>query len=210
MEVILKNKQYKKVLLEVVKKNIEGSSEENKTLIKRVVSDVKKHFNIDLKFILTYSVTIGGLIGPVHDIISLQLPNLSSFDLSLITIGTIMTYYYNNIDILHNILVKIRDNNLINEFNLMLEKTETLKSVFFDFVKSLGVTFGSMSNILGFTFLLNVLNTLLNFADSNFSDFEAKSFVVGLTGYFGALASKELTMEILTKMIKRFQGEKIN
>jgi hypothetical protein len=92
----------------------------------------------------------------------------------------------------------------------MLEKTETLKSAFFDFVKSLGVTFGSMSNILGFTFLLNVLNTLLNFADSNFSDFEAKSFVVGLTGYFGALASKELTMEILTKMIKRFQGEKIN
>lgn len=210
MEVILKDKQYKKVLLEVVKKNIEGSSEENKTLIKRVVSDVKKHFNIDLKFILTYSVTIGGLIGPVYDIIRLQLPNLSSFELSLITIGTIMTYYYNNRDILHNILVKIRDNNLINEFNLMLEKTETLKSAFFDFVKSLGVTFGSMSNILGFTFLLNVLNTLLNFADSNFSDFEAKSFVVGLTGYFGTLASKELTMEILTKMIKRFQGEKIN
>jgi hypothetical protein len=210
MEVILKDKQYKKVLLEVVKKNIEGSSEKNKTLIKRVVSDVKKHFNIDLKFILTYSVTIGGLIGPVYDIISLQLPNLSSFELSLITIGTIMTYYYNNRDILHNILVKIRDNNLINEFNLMLEKTETLKSAFFDFVKSLGVTFGSMSNILGFTFLLNVLNTLLNFADSNFSDFEAKSFVVGLTGYFGTLASKELTMEILTKMIKRFQGEKIN
>lgn len=210
MEVILKDKQYKKVLLEVVKKNIEGSSEENKNLIKRIVKDVKKHFGLDLKFILTYSVTIGGLLGPVHDIVSLELPNLSSSELSLITIGTIMTYYYNNQNMLHNILIKIRDNNLINEFNLMLEKTETLKDAFFEFVKSLGITFGSMSNILGFTFLLNVLGTLLNFANSDFSEFDTQSFVTGLTGYFGTLASKELTMEILTKMVKRFQGKKID
>lgn len=210
MEVILKDKQYKKVLLEVVKKNIEGSSEENKNLIKRVVSEVKKHFGLDLKFILTYSVTIGGLLGPVHNIVSLELPDLSSTDLSLITIGTIMTYYYNNRDLLHNILVKIRDNNLINEFNLMLEKTETLKNAFFDFVKSLGVTFGSMSNILGFTFLLNVLGTLLKFVKSDFSDLDTQSFITGLTGYFGTLASKELTMDILSKMLKRFQSKKVD
>lgn len=210
MEVILKDKQYKKVLLEVVKKTIEGSSEENKNLIKRVVSEVKKHFNLDLKFILTYSITIGGLIGPVYEIVSLEVPNLSSSELSLITIGTIMTYYYNNQDILHNILVKIRDNGLIKEFNLMLEKTETLKDTFFDFVKSLGVTFGSMSNILGFTFLLNVLGTLLEFADSNFSEFDTTKFVTGLTGYFGTLASKEITTDILTRMIKRFQGKKVD
>ena len=64
MDIILNENQYKKIILEVAKKKIEGSSEENKNLIKRIVSDVKREFKLDLKFILIYSVTIGVLIGP--------------------------------------------------------------------------------------------------------------------------------------------------
>ena len=208
MDVILNENQYKKIILEVAKKKIEGSSEENKNLIKRIVSDVKREFKLDLKFILTYSVTIGGLIGPVYEIVSSSIPSLSSVEMSLISVGVIMTYYYNNVELLNRILIKIRDNGLINEFNLMLEKTENLKLAFLDFVQSLNVTIGSMSNILAFTFLLNVLSTLVNFAENDFTDLETSKLIMSLMGYFGTLASKHITKELLTKMIERFKSKK--
>lgn len=208
MDVILNENQYKKIILEVAKKKIEGSSEENKNLIKRIVSDVKREFKLDLKFILTYSVTIGGLIGPVYEIISSSVPSLSNVEMSLISVGVIMTYYYNNSELLNKILIKIRDNGLINEFNLMLEKAENLKLAFFDFVQSLNVTIGSMSNILAFTFLLGVLSTLVNFAESDFTNLETNKLIMSLMGYFGTLASKHITKELLTKMIERFKSKK--
>ena len=208
MDVILNENQYKKIILEVAKKKIEGSSEENKNLIKCIVSDVKREFKLDLKFILTYSVTIGGLIGPVYEIVSSSIPSLSSVEMSLISVGVIMTYYYNNVELLNRILIKIRDNGLINEFNLMLEKTENLKLAFLDFVQSLNVTIGSMSNILAFTFLLNVLSTLVNFAENDFTDLETSKLIISLLGYFGTLASKHITKELLTKMIERFKSKK--
>lgn len=208
MDVILNENQYKKIILEVAKKKIEGSSEGNKNLIKRIVSDVKREFKLDLKFILTYSVTIGGLIGPVYEIVSSSIPSLSSVEMSLISVGVIMTYYYNNVELLNRILIKIRDNGLINEFNLMLEKTENLKLAFLDFVQSLNVTIGSMSNILAFTFLLNVLSTLVNFAENDFTDLETSKLIISLLGYFGTLASKHITKELLTKMIERFKSKK--
>lgn len=208
MDVILNENQYKKIILEVAKKKIEGSSEENKNLIKRIVSDVKREFKLDLKFILTYSVTIGGLIGPVYEIISSSVPSLSNVEMSLISVGVIMTYYYNNSELLNKILIKIRDNGLINEFNLMLEKAENLKLAFFDFVQSLNVTIGSMSNILAFTFLLGVLGTLVNFSENDFTNLETNKLIMSLMGYFGTLASKHITKELLTKMIERFKSKK--
>lgn len=208
MDVILNENQYKKIILEVAKKKIEGSSEENKNLIKRIVSDVKREFKLDLKFILTYSVTIGGLIGPVYEIIGSSVPSLSNVEMSLISVGVIMTYYYNNSELLNKILIKIRDNGLINEFNLMLEKAENLKLAFFDFVQSLNVTIGSMSNILAFTFLLGVLGTLVNFSENDFTNLETNKLIMSLMGYFGTLASKHITKELLTKMIERFKSKK--
>lgn len=208
MDLVIKESQYRKILLETVKKGIEGSSEENKNIIKNAVASVKKHFGIDLKFILTYSVTIGGLMGPVQQIVQSEIPNISEKNLSLLIVGTIMSYYYNNSDKLNQILRLIRDNGLINEFNLMLEKTSNLKYAFFDFVSSLGVNIGTMSNILAFTFLLNVMSTLLKFAQNDFSEMETEKLIIGMIGYFGTLASKEITQEIVKRMILRFKGKK--
>ena len=98
MDLILTTEQYQKILLESAKQNLENDAEENKEILKKVVKNVKTNFNLDLKFILTYSLTIGGLIGPVFKLMAGELPNLSNEDLSLITAGTIISYYYNNLD----------------------------------------------------------------------------------------------------------------
>ena len=145
MDLVIKESHYRKILLESVKNGIEGSSESNKNLIKNAISNVKRSFGIDLKFILTYSVTIGGLMGPVQEIIKSEIPTLSETDLSLLIVGTIMTYYYNNVEELQRILRLIRDNNLINEFNYMLEKTGRLKDAFFDFVSETEFKFKDFS-----------------------------------------------------------------
>ena len=206
MDLILTTEQYQKILLESAKQNLENDAEENKEILKKVVKNVKTNFNLDLKFILTYSLTIGGLIGPVFKLMAGELPNLSNEDLSLITAGTIISYYYNNSELLQKILIKIRDNHLINEFNLMLSKTEYLKNAFAEFIDSLKVTTGTLSNILAFTFFLNILNVILSLSKSGVSENQIKSLVIGIIGYFGVSISKELLLEVIEKIIKRFRS----
>jgi hypothetical protein len=206
MDVILNERQYKKILFESVKQDVKNNLDENNTILKNVVKKVKTNFDLDLKFILTYSVTISGLIGPVFKLVSGEIPTLSNENISLITAGTILTFYYSNTELLHKILILIRNNNLINEFNVMLSKTEYLKNVFEDFINSLKITIGGLSNILSFTFFLSILNVFTKLSNNAISETEIKTLIFGITGYFGVSISKELLLEMIEKIIKRFKS----
>jgi len=204
MNIILKENQYKVLIFETIKNKFKSKIEEDKSLIEKIVSDVKKDFNLDLKFILTYSVTIAGLINPVYELMSKNYPKIDSSDLSLITVGVIMTYYYNNLELLNKILILIRDKELVDEFENMLSKTEIIKKRFFEFINSLNISLSSFSNILAFTFLLGVLEVLLSFSQTGFSQLELDKFVIGLSGYFATLATKSTIEKLIYKIIKRF------
>jgi hypothetical protein len=89
---------------------------------------VKKQFGIDLEFLLTWGTTIGGLVKPVSDFIKGTYPELSDTNLALICTGVILTYFTNNKKLLSEVIEKIKENGLIFEFDLMLEKSGKLKT----------------------------------------------------------------------------------
>jgi len=207
MDLILNERQYKKLILESSQEKYKNQIEDNKSIIKKVVRNSKKDFNLDTKFILTWSVPIGGLIGPVYNVIHGEMPNLGDKELTLITLGTILSYFYENSDLLRKVLILIRDNGLINEFNRMLTKTENLKNTFSDFLTSIQVTINPISNVLSFTFFLNVLNAIYELTEKGFDSEQITPIILGLIGYFGVKMSTSTISEVTKKMIERFKGK---
>lgn len=206
MDIVLNESQYKSLILESIKNKFEEKSENEKKFLKDIVSTVKKEFDIDLKFILTWSTTIAGLIKPVYELISENHVDLSSSDLALLSVGVIMTFFYSSRDSLHRILQLIREKGLISEFDEMISKTYDLKDAFSDFVSSLGVTIGNLSNILAFTFLLSTLGIINEVAKEGLSDGDLEMIIKSILLYFGTLTTKSIAREILNKMFKRFKN----
>lgn len=206
MEIILSESQYKSLIIESVKDSLKQKSEESKNFVGGVVRDIKNDVGIDLSFLLTWSTSIAGLMEPVYSFISGEHPELSSGQLSLITIGVILTFYFDAKNNLSEILNKIKEEGLVEVFDKMLEKTYNLRDHFLRFVESLGVSLTKLSNILAFTFLISVMNVIYESANSGFNESQQQILISGILSYLGTLTTKSVARKIIKKMFKRFKS----
>lgn len=205
MEIILSESQYKVLIIESVKDSLKEKSEESKKFLGKIVDEVKNDVSIDLSFLLTWSTTIAGLMSPVHEFISGKYPELTSGQLSLITIGAILTFYFDSKKNLGEVIDKIKEEGLVEVFDEMLEKTYLLKDYFTKFIESLGVSITKLSNILAFTFLISVMNVIYESANSGFDESQQQILISGILSYLGTLTTKSAGRQIIKKMFKRFK-----
>jgi hypothetical protein len=100
----------------------------------------------------------------------------------------------------------ITENNLNSEFRDVLNISKELKSVFYDFMESLNITFFKVSNILGFTFLIPLLPYIHELSRGEITSQDINRIVKILLSY-GVITISSVTLkEIITKLIKRFRG----
>ena len=118
----------------------------------------------DLKFLMTWSGTIGGFIGPLNQYIKDQNVEISQANINLIVLGVCAILFYNNEKLISEIVTKIKEKGLIETFELALEKGKELKSALVGFLESIGLTIGSLFAIASFTFLIPILGILNGYA----------------------------------------------
>jgi hypothetical protein len=146
-------------------------------------------------------------MNPVYHLIKDLNPQISDSDLSLIAAGVILTFYYNNKELLGKVLDLLREKNLVDVFDQMLSKTYDLKYAFEDFISSLGVTMSDLTNILAFTFLLNVLGFIRTAAEQGIGEDDFILIAKGLVLYFATNTTKNITFKIVKKIFERFKGK---
>ena len=137
MKVLISQNQYKHLVLESTNSKISNELEKMKSFTKDLLVKSKKQLGFDLKFLLTWGATIGGLMSPVSDFISGEYPELSDKDLTLLTIGCVLTYFTDNREKLNVVLEKIKKEGLVEVFDSMLLKVDELKNTFISFIDSL-------------------------------------------------------------------------
>jgi undecaprenyl pyrophosphate phosphatase UppP len=204
MNIVLTESQYIKILGESVSNEVKEKMESSETLIRSIVQDLKKKFNLDFSFLLTWGAVLGGFINPVSQYVNGKYPELSTSDITLISVGVIMTYFFNNKKKLAVILKLIKDNGLINEFDDALEKAQVLKDAFFDFMRSLGSLTSTIGNMMAYAFLIPILPTLLAMTQNGVSEAKVQFILKSLLGYVGMITSSTALEKIIEKMLKRF------
>lgn len=133
---------------------------------KENLKDTQKMMKFDLKFLLTWSATIGGFMGPLTQYIKDQNVEITEANINLIVVGVCATLFYNNEKLVAELVSKIKEKGLIPVFESALEKGDELKSALMRFLESIGLTVGNLFAIASFTFLIPIIGMLNSYATS--------------------------------------------
>ena len=206
MKIIVKESQYRKILLEERKIGIQKKISELKNFFNDLVDGIKKQIGLDLSFLSTWGVTIAGFVKPINDFIQNKYEGISNQDLILMSVGLVLTYYQSNKDRLKKVLKEIKERDLEKEFNSMLNVSERLKKVFVSFIESLAVPTLKFANILAYTFIIPLIGDLLNLVMGEPESIDPSEIVKRIIGYFTLNIGGEVVKRLLLAIVKRFKS----
>jgi CRISPR/Cas system CSM-associated protein Csm2 small subunit len=206
MRIVITESQKRRILLESTGEELANIMKQGVDSVKYIIDELKNKFNFDLQFLLTWGASVGGFISPIAQFVSGKYPELTDYDIALILLGVISTYYYENKKLIREVYDKINEEGLTKIFKDVLKKSDELKNTFVDFLNSLGVTFHKVSNIFSYSFIIPLIPTLLNITlDGSFDGVDLREVAVRILSYGAVSVSTILFKEIFTKIIRRFR-----
>ena len=204
--IIITEQQRRVILQEMAKNEIDKTIGENDKLLKRIAKEASEQINFDLKILGTFSLSIGGLMGPVEQFLSGEFPEFSPMERSLILAGVAIQYVLDNKKPLSLLLSKIKEKGLYHAYKLALEKTELLKDSFLSFVESLGVSVKKTANIIGYTFLIPLVPLIYQISTSgDFNENQIFEVIKRLSGFVALNVGGISLKELLSLIVKRFR-----
>lgn len=207
MNILINEHQKKFLIVENLSDNFAKDTKKLFDLTKKILSDSSKQLKLNLEFLLTWGASIGGFMGPLNQFLEGKYPELSSIDISLILTGVISILYYDNKDIIKQILIKIKEKGLSKEFNVTLNKAKSLKQTFLDFVSSLNLSVHKLSNIMSYTFIVPLLPMIYDMAQSGSITSEDSDKIAQRILGFGFLTVSGVALkEFIEKIIKKFSN----
>lgn len=205
--ILINESQKQRLILESAGGSMGDIIKENYELVKKVLKMTSKQLNFDLKFLVTWGASLGGMVGPINEFIQGNFPELTDMQISLILTGVITTYYFENKKLMNELYIKFKEDGIFDTFIKVIKKSDELTNTFLDFVGSLGVTFHKITNMMSYAFIIPLLPLLYNMSSntSSITDKEIYETVFRL-GSFGLVAlSGVLIKEIIIKVIRRFK-----
>ena len=208
MRIIITESQKRMIILENIGDDLGSIIKQNAERVKKLVSEVQTQIGMNLQFLLTWGAGIGGFMGPVEDFVRGRFPELTDLQVFLIIVGVISTHLIENKELNKKILDKIKEDGILKQFKISSKKTSELKSVFSDFVQSLGVTFHRITNMLSYTFIIPIIPMIYQMAtDGLVTNSDLKSLATRVIAFTGLTISGIIFKDLITKMVRRFKGK---
>lgn len=209
MDVIISELQKKELIIESKNNQISQITRKCRVFAKSVLEKSEKQTGLDLKFLLTWGTTIGGIMHPLNEFISGEFPTLNESDISLIIVGVLSITFFNNKETFEKIFKIIKEKGFIRPFKSAMSKTSELKTVFIKFIESLNITLHQVSNIVSYAFLIPIIPLIYEISkntniDPHSLEIITKRIVSAISVTISGIAIKEL----INKIIRRFSKGK--
>lgn len=205
MKIISKKQNNSFVILEG-DKNVLPELREIKSFVREIQKKCREQFGTNFKFLSTWGAAIGGIMMPLEQYINTGNFQITETEKFLILIGVSAIIFFENEEKIKKLVKMIEEKGIINIFSQVLQKGEFLRDVFISFIDSLNITLQTLSNILGYAFLIPVLPMLLDFAKSGYSEKELKVLLLRFAYFTSVSISGVALKEVVSKIIKRFKG----
>jgi hypothetical protein len=166
MEITISEDIQRKLITESLMGDLSKALSNIAQIGKENLKDTQRMMKFDLKFLLTWSATIGGFMGPLTQYIKDQNVELTEANINLIVVGVCATLFYNNEKLVAELVSKIKEEGLLPVFESALEKGAELRSALMRFLESIGLTVGNLFAIASFTFLIPIIGILNTYATS--------------------------------------------
>ena len=157
MDFLINESQLRVILQEQDQSKMSDYMKELYSFTSNLVNRAKKTYGLNLKLLLTWGASVGGLVMPLDNFVRTGRFDLTDEQATLILIGVACTYFYDNVKSLKTILTKIKEEGLEDTFKEVLIKSRNLKDSFLKFLKSANVTLGSTLELVTYSFLIPII-----------------------------------------------------
>jgi hypothetical protein len=160
MDFLINESQLRTILQEQDQSKMSNYMKELYSFTSNLVTKAKKTYGLNLKLLLTWGASVGGLVMPLDGFIRTGRFELTEKQATLILIGVACTYFYDNVKTLKTILTKIKEEGLEDTFKEVLIKSRNLRDSFFKFMKSANVVLGSTLELVTYSFLIPIITDI--------------------------------------------------
>ena len=206
MDFLINESQLRIILQEQDQSKMSDYMKELYSFTSNLVNKAKKTYGLNLKLLLTWGASVGGLVMPLDSFIRTGRFELTDEQATLILIGVACTYFYDNVKTLKTILTKIKEEGLEDTFKEILIKSRNLRDSFFNFMKSANVTLGSTLELVTYSFLIPIITDIQS-AITEGSDVQTTAMTIAkrLVASGVVLTGQIALTETIKKIIKKFQ-----
>jgi hypothetical protein len=204
MEFLINESQLKLILQEQDQSKMSDYMKELYSFTSNIINKVRKTYGLNLKLLLTWGASVGGLVMPLDNFIRSGRFDITDEQVALLLVGVACTYFYDNENALKKILSKIKEEGLEDIFKEVLLKGKNLKDSFTKFIKSSKVTINSTLDIITYAFLIPIITDIQSLITSG-EDIQTVSMKVAkrLVASGVVLVGQLVLTEIIKKIIKK-------
>lgn len=206
MDFLISEYQLRTILMEEDRSRMSNYMKQLFSFTNGIVNRAMKSYNINVKMLLTWGASVGGLMMPLDNYIKNGDFNLNDQQIALVLTGVAFIIFFEGRSGLKTILKKIKDEGIEDEFNKVLSKTRQLKIAFEEFLWSLKFSLGTALDTVAYSFLIPIITDIQSIAMSSSNITEtAKTISERLLASGVVIVSKEVLVTLIRKLIKKFK-----
>ena len=203
MEYLITEGQLKLIIKESQESKIQHKVESSYSFMKNLIKQVELTRKLNLTFLSTWGAAMGGFIKPLSDF------NITKEQIAVILVGVGLSYYGKNKEDFHKVYNIIKEEGLTGIFEKVLGKAEDLKNSFIRFMKSINVSFTTVTEMMHYAFLIPIIGDLQSLSMGS-ADILTTSILIAkrILASEVILHSGSFLSEIINKILKKFSTTK--
>jgi len=207
MDFLITEEQLKIILMEQDKSKMTTYMKELHSFTSNITNRAMKTYNINLKMLMTWGASVGGLMMPLDNYIKEGNFNLSDDQRALVLSGIAFIMFFEGRTGIKTIMKKIKDEGIENEFGEVLSKTKQLKIAFEEFLWSLKFSMGTTLDTVAYSFLIPIASDIYQASMGITNVTEAVTLITERLLASGfVVVGKEVLSTLIRKLIKKFKG----
>jgi hypothetical protein len=206
MDFLINESQLRKILQEQDESKMTDYMKTMYSFTKNLANRVSKVYGLNVKMLMTWGTSVGGLVMPLDKFIRDGNFELTDDQRYLVLAGIAFIMFYENKKGLVKILNKIKEEGLEDTFRLALEKAKDLKSAFKGFLSSLKITVSTFMDTVAYSFLIPIIMDIQYIA-SNTSNPKESAILIAerLIASGGALITAQVLSQVIKKIIEKIK-----
>jgi hypothetical protein len=157
MEFLITESQLRVLLQEEEKSQLGLYVKNMYAFTKQMISKVFRSYGINLRMLLTWGTSVGGLVLPLDQYLRTHHLNLDEDQRMLVLVGIIFALFFETKRPFAKIMSLIKENGLEDVFENGLRKGTQLRDSFTDFLSSANTGVGTFLEAIAYSFLIPII-----------------------------------------------------
>jgi hypothetical protein len=206
MDFIINENQLRAILREQDESKMTTYMKRLYSFTKEVANRVGKKYDLNVKMLLTWGTSVGGLILPLDNFI-----RNGSFDVTddqryLILAGIASILFFNNKKTTKELIKKIEEEGLKNTFNIVLKKSEELEEAFVNFLNGIKISVGTFLDTVAYAFLIPIITDIQHYISTSSDPRETGKIILERLIASGVVVMGAETLSaLMVKLIRKFK-----